>query len=205
MAGFNINIDSHNTGVVGGASALSRLRLITVAARKKSIIHPMGLVWKGRSTVLGVSSKSYMANSANADIASFKLLSPTTTFNGFTTHSGNAPDAGPYPEVVTLESFATNSGVMQNLVSDGTTATAFDVIAYKDAGGNMHDVTIRIEAYKRDATTGAETLLDSDETGLITTSVATYSVNLNINAKWTGDDRFYVKYSGINYGVPAPP
>lgn len=204
MAAFNITIRAYsNTGFVEvGGLVLTRVRDAGLTAHSAGVIRPTGVISPTRA-VRSAGNHEYINRTTSSDLSGYKVLEESAVYRTIATVSASFPNAGVYPETIAIEEYATNSGVMNGVTADGATAKAIDIEAKKDVTV-LEDVTVKIEVYKRHES-GTEDLLASHESGLITTSFATYTFSPSLNARWTGGDRLVTKYLGVNYGVVAPP
>lgn len=101
------------------------------------------------------------------------------------------PDAGPYPEEVAIEEFATDAGALDATVSNASTTT-FSVRA-NHAGTGVNRVTIRADIYHR-TSGGTETLINQTSFGPLTTTMAQYTNSVTLNYAWSTNERLVVKY-----------
>jgi len=108
------------------------------------------------------------------------------------------PEAGPFPEEVLIEEFASIAGQMDGEDSN-TSTTEFWIVASKAATSS--DAKVRVDVYHR-TTGGTETPLGSFTTPILTTSLVKYTECITITQSWLTNELLVFKYTAIDEGVP---
>ena len=203
MAGFNVNLRTYNApgGLALSTTATWDVQGSALAERQQSIVLPVGLRRPGRDSRLAELHK-YIPRPTSSDLSG-RILVEAVTFFGTTTVSAGFPNTGPFPEEIELERFYTAAGLMDEITAVSSSSTMRPV-ASKDVLGTEEDVSIRLDVYHRTAE-GVETLLDSEESSFLTTTLTQYNLSFVLNANWTTNDRLLVIVKGINYGIPVVP